>query len=198
MPTLFSAKTVLFSQLYEKAAETTAELTRPWFDKTLFSCRSTVIRDYVNEAEDTWRRCQQLTSDSPSSQAQQQWLIDRLDKQLHTLVQALYRGKPPRMRSGTTDKNNAQQYAQQEKHTSDLMGLYQQLKTYKGYEVRLGDNLRVVQQQLNELSMSQSTTVRVMNEKKDTQQRLLVAQQRLQRCQKAIAAVQRAIAKLEG
>ncbi|HLV49107.1 MAG TPA: primosomal replication protein PriC, partial [Aliidiomarina sp.] len=71
----------LFTQLYEKAAETTAELTRPWFDKTLFSCRSTVIRDYVSEAEDTWQRCQQLTSYSASSQienqAQQQWLIER-------------------------------------------------------------------------------------------------------------------------
>lgn len=184
---------VLFNQLYAKAEEAATELTRPWFDKSLFSCRSTIISDYVKEAENTWQRCQQLSQTSAGNSAQHNWLIARLEQQLNTLVQALYRSKPPQARSVT----KAQLHAQQEKLTTDLLGLYQQLKTYKEYEVRLGDNLRVVQQQLTLHSQSNTTTIKQANEQQATQQQVLVAQQRLQRCQKAITAVERAIAKLE-
>lgn len=184
---------VLFNQLYSQAEAAATELTRPWFDKRLFSCRSTTIRDYVKEAEDTWQRCQQLTQTTTTNSAQYDWLMVRLDQQLNTLVQALYRGKPPK----TMPLSNAKKHAQQEKLTNDLLGLYQQLKTYKEYEVRLADNLRVVQQHLTALSQNNSTTIKKATEQQATQQQVLVAQQRLQRCQKAIAAVERGIAKLE-
>src|SRR5690554_2829683 len=111
----------LFQQLYLKAEETAAELTRPWFDKSLFSCRSTVISDYVKEAEHTWQRCQQHTQSEPLAQAtnesQQQWLLERLSQQLNTLVQALYRGQPPKMLAVAT----AQKYALQQKQSNDLL-----------------------------------------------------------------------------
>lgn len=185
---------VLFNQLYKKAEEAATELTRPWFDKSLFNCRSTRLRDYVNEAENTWQQCQQLTQTTTTNSAQYNWLMTRLDQQLNTLVQAFYRGKPPK----TSSMTYAKKHAQQEKLTNDLLGLYQQLKTYKEYEVRLGDNLRVVQHQLTVLSQNSSTTLKKASEQQATQQQVLMAQQRLQRCQKAIAAVERAIAKLEG
>lgn len=188
----------LFKHLYNKAEEAATELSRPWFDKGLFSCRSTMIADYVKEAESTWLRCQQLATTentAPTANREQyNWLIERLDKQLSTLVQALYRGKPAKRAA----VSSVPTHAQQQKQTQDLLGLYQQLKTYKEYEVRLGDNLRVVQLHLTALSQSNSRTNKSINEQQNAQQQLLVAQQRLQRCQKAIAAVERAIAKLEG
>lgn|SRR5690554_5940180 len=190
--------TELFRHLYAKAEEAATELSRPWFDKGLFSCRSTSIADYVKEAESTWQRCQQITEVSNSAEAtnreQYNWLIERLDKQLSTLVQALYRGKPVKQ----APVSSVPTHAQQQKQTQDLIGLYQQLKTYKEYEVRLSDNLRVAQLHLTASSQNNSSTVKNINEQKEAQQQLLVAQQRLQRCQKAIAAVERAIAKLEG
>lgn len=185
----------LFKQLYEKADAARAELHRPWFDMTLFSCRSTIIRDYVAEAEQTWQRCEQLHTSSP----QQQWLHERLDKQLTTLVQALYRGKPPKASTSAqvSQQQEEQQQALRNKQSQDLVALYQQLKQYKEYEVRLTDNLKLLQQEVNALAHVKSSSKKHQEKQHETQRLLLVAQQRLQRCQKAIVGVDRAIAKLE-
>ncbi|RUO40605.1 hypothetical protein CWE15_07620 [Aliidiomarina taiwanensis] len=185
----------LFKQLYEKAEEARSELSRPWFDMTLFSCRSTVIRDYVAEAEQTWKRCEQLQASS----SQQQWLHERLDRQLTTLVQALYRGKPPKASSSAqiAQQQEQQQQALRNQQSKDLVALYQQLKQYKEYEVRLTDNLKLLQQEVSALALVKSATKQHQEKQQETQRLLLVAQQRLQRCQRAIAGVDRAIAKIE-
>lgn len=185
----------LFKQLYEKADEARTELSRPWFDMTLFSCRSTLIRDYVAEAEQTWQRCEQQQQPS----AQQQWLYERLEQQLATLTQALYRGKPPRGYSKlqVSQQQEEQQQALRNKQSQNLVALYQQLKQYKEYEVRLTDNLKLLQQEVSALAQVTNNTKKHQEKQLETQRLLLVAQQRLQRCQKAIAGVDRAIAKIE-
>lgn len=193
----------LFAQLYEQAdvvtEAATRELVRPWFDKTLFHCRSTQVRDYIAEAYGTWQQCQQFNllplAKQKQQQAQQQWLLERLDLQLNTLVQALFRGSIPDKRK--LDKQKHQQWQEQQVADSQrLLNLYQQLSTYKEYETRLSDKVRVAQQNVQDSLLARPTRYQ-SQQGSNEQQQLIHAQQRLQRCQKAIAAVERAIAKLE-
>ncbi|MCC5855473.1 MAG: primosomal replication protein [Idiomarina sp.] len=158
----------VFKSLRERAETLPAELPGHWFDEHLFQCRSPLLTDYIDEAFATWQQLNRIASTSDRFQ----WLSLRLSQQLEALVQALFRDKPPEaVKIPTQDDENP------------LPGLYQQLRTYKEYEVRLADRLRIEQDQ---------------PDSDEQRQRILAAQQRLIRCQRALTSVERQIAKLEG
>ncbi|WP_113906501.1 primosomal replication protein PriC [Aliidiomarina celeris] len=162
--------TRVFEQLRERAQQQ-PELQRHWFDLTLFQSRSTQLKEYITEVEHNVTQLRQLAANSE----RYTWLLSRIEQQLSTLVQALYRNEK------SFPSEQAQKQAEGSA-VSELQRLHLQLKTYRGYEVRLADQLRSEQAAPNSAAQ---------------QQRVIAARQRLQRCQQAITQVEKKIARLE-
>lgn len=144
------------------------ELQQAWFDTRLFHCRSPRLDDYISETEENVAKLRAMSAEH----AQYPWLVERIEQQLNSLVQALYRNRPAVAHAESVASSNS----------SALHALYAELNRYRGYEVRLADQLESAQQAADSVQQ---------------RQQVITARQRLQRCQKAIQGVERRIAALE-
>ncbi|CUS49463.1 MAG: primosomal replication protein N'' PriC [Idiomarinaceae bacterium HL-53] len=165
-PTLFSA---LFEKLEQQCQQFEGELNKQWFEDSLFQTRSTYLREYIREARNNAERLLQL---SPEKKGYD-WLAERLEAQLNALSRALFRFQPPMAEEA---------HGLPAENASVLRKLHGTLVTYRGYETRLEDQLRLAQ-------AAPSNTI--------SQTLVLKTQQRLQNCQKAIADLERKIALAE-
>lgn len=83
------AKTeAVFTTLRARAQRRPPELTREWFDQSLFKTRSNQVSAYLDEAEANARKLAELPPDSPVFNL----MNEVVQEQLTALVQALYRG----------------------------------------------------------------------------------------------------------
>lgn len=141
-----------FEQIYQQLQTATqafpSEISRDWFDSTLFQCRSTRPLDYLDEIKTNMQQLQTLKMYSESYN----WLINHLDEQLNAYTQALFRAQNKFPRDQKKISISAQK-------KQSLAALHQELATHHDYERRLEENLRNVQEQ-NEVLKAQQRLLR--------------------------------------
>ena len=144
-----------------------------WFDSNLFSCRSSQLSDYVQEAQ---RNLQHLKNGT-LSQATRQRLVQRLSEQTQALTRAF---RNVDIRHKTTLKSaKPKQFVQRISASSQQ--LYQQLSDIQEFERRLLDMIQLASR----------------DNSADAVQRTLALHARLGRCRKALTDIERQIQDLE-
>lgn len=126
----------IYQRLYAATQGLPSEISRDWFDASLFQCRSTRPLDYLEEIKGNMEQLSTVKMYSESYN----WLINRLDEQLNAYTQALFRAQ--NKFPGGQKRNSLREQKQQ-----SLAVLHQELATHHDYERRLQDNLRAASEQ---------------------------------------------------
>ncbi|MGX5913574.1 primosomal replication protein PriC [Aliidiomarina sp. Khilg15.8] len=134
----------VYQRLHSATQALPGEISRDWFDATLFQCRSTRPLDYLDEIK---RNVDQLQTVKMYSESYN-WLINHLDEQLNAYTQALFRAQ-------NKFPNGQKTISISEQKQQSLAVLHKDLATHHDYERRLQDNLRNATEQADVLRAQQ-------------------------------------------